>query len=39
MKGKDMILNDFLSRQKKDSSKPHEIMPMSFDMKATLKDS
>ena len=38
MKGKDMILSDFLSRQRIDRSNPHEIMPISFDMKAILKD-
>ena len=38
MKGKDMILSDFLSRQRIDRSNPHEIIPISFDMKAILKD-
>ena len=38
MKGKDMILSDFLSRQMIDKSNPHEIIPISFDMKAILKD-
>ena len=33
-----MILNDFLSRQGTDKSDPHEIIPMSFDMKAILND-
>ena len=28
MKGKDMILSDFLSRQMIDSSNPHEIIPI-----------
>ena len=32
MKGKDMILSDFLSRQKNDDSNPHEIIPISFNM-------
>ena len=32
MKGKDMILNDFLSRQMHDTSNPHEIIPISFNM-------
>ena len=27
MKGKDMILNDFLSRQETDKSDPHELYP------------
>ena len=38
MKGKDMILNDFLSRQRTDNSNPHEIIPILFDMQAILKD-
>ena len=38
MKGKDMILSDFLSRQRADRSNPHEIIPISFDMKAILND-
>ena len=38
MKGKDMILSDFLSRQREDESNPHEIIPISFDMKAILKE-
>ena len=37
MKGKDMILSDFLSRQRTDNSNPHEIIPISFDMQAILK--
>ena len=36
MKGKDMILSDFLSRQRTDRSNPHEII--SFDMTTILKD-
>ena len=32
MKGKDMVLSDFLSRQKHDDSNPHEIIPISFNM-------
>ena len=32
MKGKDMILSDFLSRQTHDTSDPHEIIPISFNM-------
>ena len=31
IKGKDMILRDFLSRQMVDRSNPHEIIPISFD--------
>ena len=36
MKGKDMILSDFLSRQTHDNSNPHEIIPISFNMYNTL---
>ena len=32
IKGKDMILSDFLSRQKHNDSDPHEIIPLSFNM-------
>ena len=32
MKGKDMILSDFLSRQKNDNSNLHKIIPISFNM-------
>ena len=32
MKGKDMILSDFLSRQMHDTSNLHEIIPISFNM-------
>ena len=38
IKDKDIILSDFLSRQMIDKSNPHEIIPISFDMKAMLKD-
>ena len=38
LKGKDMILSDFLSRQETDKSDPHEIISISFDMKAILND-
>ena len=38
MKGKDMILSDFLSRQEIDKSVLHEIIPISFDMKAILNE-
>ena len=30
IKRKDMVLNDFLSRQKTDNSNPHELIPISF---------
>ena len=33
-----MILSDFLSRQRTDDSNPHEIIPISFDMQAILRD-
>ena len=33
-----MILSDFLSRQRIDRSNSHEIIPISFDMKAILND-
>ena len=32
MKGKDMILSNFLSRQMHNDSNPHEIIPISFNM-------
>ena len=38
MKGNDMILSDFLSTQRIDNSNPQEIIPISFDMKAILKE-
>ena len=38
MKGKDMILSDFLSRQRIDKSNPHKIIPISLHMKVLLKD-
>ena len=33
-----MILSDFLSRQEIGKSNPHEIIPISFDMKTILND-
>ena len=38
MKGKDMILSNFLSRQMHDTSNLHEIIPVSFNMYNTLYD-
>ena len=38
IKGKDMILSDFLSRYKIDDSNPHEIIPISFDMRDILQN-
>ena len=37
IKGKDMVLSDFLSRQQGDRSDPHQIIPISFNMKEILK--
>ena len=34
IKGKDMVLSDFLSQQKTDNSNPHEIIPISFTLKS-----
>ena len=31
-----MVLSDFLSRQNKDNSNPHEIIPISFNMDQVL---
>ena len=36
IKEKDMVLSDFLSRQKMDSSNPHEIIPISFTLKSLI---
>ena len=36
IKGKDMVLSDFLSRQKTDNSKPHKIIPISFSLRRAL---
>ena len=38
MKGKDMILSDFLSQQKNDDSNLHEIIPIYFNMCQVLYD-
>ena len=35
-KGKDMILSDFLSRQKYDDNSPDAIIPISFSMHSIL---
>ena len=37
IKGKDMVLSDFLSRQQGDRSDPHQIITISFNMKEILK--
>ena len=39
IKGKDMILSDFLSQQIEDDSDAHEIIPISFNIKEILKES
>ena len=38
MKGKDMILSDFLSREAHNMSDPHKIIPISFNMYKTLHE-
>ena len=38
MKGRDMILSDFMSQQKNDDSNPHEIIHISFNMYQILDD-
>ena len=37
IKGKDMVLSDFLSRQRHYDSNPHEIIPIPFNMKSILQ--
>ena len=38
IKGKDMILSDFLSRQNVDDSNLHEIISISFNLRTVLQD-
>ena len=38
IKGKDMILSDFLSRQKTNDSNPYEIIPILFSLRTVLQD-
>ena len=38
IKGKDMILYNFLSRQIEDDSNPHEIIPISFNIREILQE-
>ena len=38
IKGKDMVLSDFLSRQKMDDSNPHELIPISFSLTDQVSD-
>ena len=39
IKGKDMVLSEFPSRQKMDDSNPHEIIPISFSLRKVLHES
>ena len=36
IKGKDMVLSDFLSRQMMDDSNPHELIPISFTLRSQV---
>ena len=36
IKGKDMVLSDFLSRQKTDDSNPHKLIPISFTLESQV---
>ena len=38
IKGKDMVLSDFLSRQKSDNSNPHKLIPILFSLKDQVSD-
>ena len=38
IKGKDIVLSDFLSRQNHNSSNPHEKIPVSFNMHNILHE-
>ena len=38
IKGKDMVLSDFLSRQQIDDSNPHELIPISFSLRDQVSD-
>ena len=38
IKGKDMVLSDFLSRQKTDDSNPHELIPILFSLKSQVNN-
>ena len=38
IKGKDMVLSDFLSRQLGDKSDPQQIIPISFNMKEVFRE-
>ena len=38
IKGKDMVLSNFLSRQKMDDSNPHELIPILFSLRDQVSD-
>ena len=38
IKGKDMVLSNFLSRQKTDDSNPHELIPILFSLRNQVSD-
>ena len=38
IKGKDMVLSDFLSRQQTDDSNPHQLIPISFLLRDQVSD-
>ena len=38
IKGKDMVLSDFLSRQQMDDINPHELIPISFSLRDQVSD-
>ena len=38
IKGKDMVLSNFLSRQKTDDSNPHKLIPILFSLKSQVND-
>ena len=38
IKGKDIVLSDFLSRKNNDDSNPHEIIPISFNVHKVLQE-
>ena len=38
IKGKDIMLSDYLSRQIEDDSDPHEIIPISFNIREILQE-
>ena len=38
IKGKDMILSNFLSRQNHNNSNPHKVIPISFNMQNLLHE-